>query len=315
MLRCVVVGPGDMTDMAVTLTGLCRPRSFRASLIGLSRRSVSPRVRDAWVLAEHGSVRGLASIRQRSGPRSWELSHLYADSESGQAVARLLESAAAGAGSYGGERVFLRVEADSPVIPTARLAGYFPSHRETVYRGTAGRRDSHIAIGRSLFDADSHLRSLRPDDDHALFRLYNAATPVKVRQLVGMTLDQWASSHERGPGRARESVLQIAHPSTRMYVEGDVNGWLRASARFGTGSLAVRLHPDYEVLTPEVVESGLRRLKGTRTVLAIVEEYAPRFATALERLGFETQRECVVLVKSVAQRVLERVPGGVRSES
>ena len=289
--RCAVVGPRGMTDLAVTLTGLCRPRSFRMSLVGL-------RARNAWALVEHGRVRGLASIRQRSGPRSWELSHLYVGSEPGQAVVRLLERAAAGAGAYGGERVFLRVEADSPIVPTARLAGYFPSHLETVYRGTAGRRDSI----HSLFDADSHLWKRLPEHDHALFRLYNAATPVKVRQLVGMTFDQWASSHERGPGKPRESALRV---------EGDVQGWLRTSARFGTGNLSVRLHPDYDALTPEVVEAGLRRLKETRTVFAVVEEYAPRFATALEGLGFEAQGECVVLVKSVAQRVLEQVPGKV----
>ena len=306
MVRCALVGARGMTDLAVTLTGLCRPRSFRMSLVGLYRPSAGLRARDAWALVERGQIRGLAAIRQRSGPHSWEISHLYTDSDSDSAVVVLLERAAAGAGSYGGERVFLRVEADSPIVPTARLAGYFPSHRETVYRRTAERRDSHIATDRSLFDADSHLRMRRPDDDHALFRLYNAATPVKVRQLVGMTLDQWASSHERGTGRARESVLQV---------EGEVNGWLRTSARFGAGNLAVRLHPDYDALTPEVVESGLRRLKGTRTVLAVVEEYAPRFGTALERLGFEAQGECVVLVKSVAQRVLERVPGGVTSGS
>ena len=171
-----------------------------------------------------------------------------------------------------------------------------PSHIETVYVGVAGNREpSH-----SLFDADSHLRDRRSDDNHALFRLYNAATPVKVRQLVGMTFDQWASSPEQAPGRPYEGVLQV---------EDDVQGWLRTSARSGKGSLAVRLRPDYDALMPEVVEAGLRRLHGTRTVFAIVEEYAPRLATALEGLGFEAQGEYVVLVKSVARRVLERLPG------
>lgn len=296
LVRCALVHQSEMPDLAVTLTSLCRPRSFRMSLIGLSRRSVSPRARDAWVCIGEGGVHGLASIRQRSGPRSWELSHLYTGSPSAKTVVGLLERASAGAGSHGAERVFLRVETDSPVLQAARLAGYFPSHVQTVYVGMAGNREpSH-----SLFDADSHLRDRRPDDRHALFRLYNAATPVKVRQLVGMTLDQWASSHESAPGRLSEGVLQV---------EGDAKGWLRTSARFGRGSLAVTLHPDYDALTPEVVEAGLRRLSGTRTVFAIVEEYAPRFATALEARGFEAQGEYVVLVKSVARRVLERVPG------
>ena len=296
MVRCAMVGSNGMTDWAVTITGFCQPRSFRASLIGLSRRCVIDRSAGAWVCVGEEGILGLASVRQRSGPKSWELSHLYADSSSDQAVVRLLERAAAGAGLRGAERVFLRVAADSPLIPSARKAGYFPSHLEIVYQGTVAISEpSH-----SLFDADSHLRPRRPDDDLALFRLYNAATPVKVRQLVGMTLDQWASSHERGPGRTQESALQV---------EDEVQGWLCTSTRSGRGSLSVRLHPNYDALTSEVVEAGLKRLKSVRAVYAIAEEYAPRLATSLDGFGFEALGEYVVLVNSVARRVMERVPG------
>ena len=287
-----------MTDFAVTVSSLCHPTSFRTSLIGLSRRNVMGRAHDAWVCVGDEGIHGLASVRQRSGPRSWEISRLYADPASDQIVVQLLERAAAGAGMHGAERVFLRVEAHSSVVQSARLAGYFPSHIETVYQGAVGS----VEPSHSLFDADSHLRPRRPEDDHALFRLYNAATPVKVRQLVGMTQDQWASSQERGPGRPRERVLQV---------EGEVQGWLYTSARLRNGSLFVRLHPDYDALTPEVVEASLRGLEGTRSVVAVVEEFAPRFATALEGFGFEARGEFVVLVKSIAQRVLERIPGAV----
>lgn len=296
LARCAVFGPNAMVDHAVTISGLCQPGSFRTSVIGLSRRGVMARPPAAWVGESEGGIVGLASVRQRSGPKSWELSHLYSDSSFDQALVRLLEKAAAGAGSYGAERVFLRVDTDSPVLQTARLAGYFPSHVETVYVGAAAQSEpSH-----SLFDADSHLRRRRPEDDLALFRLYNAATPVKVRQLVGMTFDQWSSSREPGPGRSQESVLQV---------EGEVQGWLCTSTRFGRASLSITLHPDYDALTPAVVEAGLRRLKSARTVYAVAEEYAPRLATSLEEFGFEPRGECVMLVKSIAQRVLERVPG------
>ena len=250
----------------------------------------------AWVCLSDGDIHGLACIRERSGPKSWELYHLYEDSSSDQVVVRILERATAGAAMRGAERVFLRVASDSPVIQAARLAGYFPSHVETVYVGAA----TQTGPSHSLFDADSHLRPRQPEDDHALFRLYNAATPVKVRQLVGMTFDQWSSSREQGTGRLRDSVL---------VVDGEVQGTLRISARFGRGSLAVTLHPNYDALTPEVVEAGLRRLKGVRTVYAVAPEFAPRLSTALEGFGFVPQGEYVMLVKSVAQRVLERVPG------
>ena len=51
--------------------------------------------------------------------------------------------------------------------------------------------------------------------------------------------------------------------------------------------------------------------EGTRNVIAVVEEFAPRLATALEGFGFEARGECIVLVKSIAQRVLESIPGAV----
>ena len=92
-------------------------------------------------------------------------------------------------------------------------------------------------------------------------------------------------------------------------VDGEVQGSLRTSTRFSRGSLSITLHPNYDALTPEVVEAGLKRLKNARTVYAVAEEYAPRLSTALEGFGFEPRGEYVILVKSVARRVLERVPG------
>lgn len=184
----------------------------------------------------------------------------------------------------------------SPAVTVARLAGFFPSHRETLYRGSPRAPE----YGRGLFDANSRLRPRAPQDDFALFRLYNATTPVSVRQLSGMTLDQWTASRERAPGRLRELVFDV---------EADLVGSVRTSApRLAAACIAVELHPDYIALTPDIVDYAVGQLSHGTDVICVVPEYAPHLSRALEDRGFEARTQLVVLVKSMARRVAERVP-------
>ena len=207
-------------------------------------------------------MRAVAAFRPRSGARSWEISHLYATPDSGDALTALLEQAAVLSAHGGAERVFLRVEADGDTIPTARRAGFFPCYRETLYRRTTSDPEPR----RGLFDADSHSTKRGPEHDYTLFRLYNETTPVKVRQLVGMTLDQWKDSRERSVGRRRERVVEV---------DGTVRSWLATSVRSGVGMIDVALHPDYAALAPDVVDFALRSLGNANSVVALVPDYVP----------------------------------------
>ena len=296
-VRCAAVGGGGLPNLAITVTGLCQPRSFRRSLLGLSRRRFSPRSRDnAWVLTDGAKVRGIASVRIRSGAKSWELSHLYVDLTDRVSVARLLEKAAAAAAStHGAERVFLRVDSGSLVIPVARLAGFFPCFGETLYRGV----DVSYSDGSLLFDAENRLRSRRPADDYNLFRLFNASTPVRVRQLTGMTFDQWRASLEPRPGRRSERVFEV---------DGEIKASLETTRRFNTANLSVMLHPDYAGLTEDIVEAGIRQVSRAGTVFALVEDHAPEVASALERRGLTPSGHFQMLVKSTARTFKEHIP-------
>lgn len=197
--------------------------------------------------------------------------------------------------------MFLRLVDGSPAITVARRAGFFPSHRETLYRGSPRASE----YGRGLLDANSRLRPRAPQDDYALFRLYNATTPVSVRQLSGMTLDQWAASRERAPGRLRELVFDV---------EADLIGSVRTSTpRLAAAAFAVELHPDYIALTPDIVDYAVRQLSRSIGVICVVPEYAPHLTRPLEDRGFEAQTQLVVLVKSMARRVAERAPAQART--
>ena len=229
----------------------------------------------------------MGAICPRSGKKSWEVSHLYAAPDSDGALMALLEQTSAASAYGGAERVFLRVEADSDIIPAARRAGFFPCFRETLYR----RQTSGLETGRGLFDADSHSVRRRPEHDHALFRIYNETTPLKARQLVGMTLEQWKDSREPAVGRPKERALEL---------DGAVRGWLGTSVRSGVGRIEIMLHPDYTALTSDLVDSGLRSLAEAMSVVAVVPEYVPILGGALEERGFRSEGEFATLVKSIA---------------
>ena len=199
------------------------------------------------------------------------------------------------ASAYGGaERVFLRVEADSDITTAARRAGFFPCCRETLYR-----RQSPASVSRrGLFDTDSHSTKRGPEHDHTLFRLYNETTPLKVRQLAGMTLDQWKDSRERPIGRRRERVVEV---------DGAVRGWLATSVKSGVGQVEMTLHPDYASLVPDIVDFALRSLVKARSVVSVVPEHTPLLGGALEERGFMPEAEFAVLVKSTARMAMQPV--------
>ncbi len=296
VVMCATMGRGDMTNLAFSLSELGRSQSFRVSLLALSRRHVWPRFRDsAWVWTDGRRTLGLASVRPRSGGASWELSHLFADADLDVSIQDLLEAATRASASHGAERVFLRVPAESDVLSAARRAGFFPGCRETLYSG----RPYPSRVGRGLLDVDSKLRTHRDEDDHDLFRIYNAATPVRVRQLVGMTLDQWRSSRERCPGRRWRRVFEI---------DGSVSGLLETTVNFGVGILDLSVHPDYVALTPDLVDAGLKSLSRAKTVFVMAPEYVPALGRALEDRGFRAAGDFAALVNSTARMVRERVP-------
>ena len=296
VLRCFVIGAGEMSSLALPLLEMGRSQSFRLPILRLSRRHLWPRYEDSvWVWTDGGRPLGIASVRPRSGDKSWELSHLFADANHETSIQDLLEAATRASASQGAERVFLRLSAESDTVPVARRAGFFPGFRETLYSG----RPDPSQIGHGLFDVDSRLRTRLDKDDHDLFRIYNAATPVRVRQLVGMTLVQWRASRERRPGRRQERVFEI---------DGSVRGLLETSLSFGTGILALSIHPDYTALTPDVVDAGLKILSRASTILVMAPEYAPAISDALEARGLRAVGEFATLVNTTAQMVRERLP-------
>ena len=303
-LRFAAARRGMSSNLALTLSELRGADPLAAAMAMMAARSLSPRSRKrAWTWTRGARIRAVCSARPRSGPQSWEVERLHADSVDEWAIVETLERTAASCAEGGAERVFLRTDADGDLPSIARAAGFFSRLRETLYAGAVPAD----AAPRGLLDAGARLRKRLPSDDYALFRLYSAATPVGIRQLAGMTFEQWSASRERAPGRLDERVLEMEG--------GALAGCVGTRRGFGSGSLDILIHPDYAALTDDMMEAALRALAGVRRAVALAPEHLPRVGEALERKGFAPEAELATLIKSSARTVgrLEaasaRIPG------
>lgn len=286
LVRYSLTRSGHSGNRAYTADNLSGERRPRLSLLDTARLSLSlqskGRCSVAWT--ESGRVAGVAVARPRSGPRAWEVAHLLLASDEDSGPTNLLNGLCQRVARKRGERVFIRLRRDDPLVDVVSRSGYLPCARELVFKG-GGRLTSGT---RSI-----SVREKSSADDYGLFRLYLASSPSETRLAVGSTFDQWASSRERTGGRAREFVFEK---------DGEVNGWLRTVQRFGIGQLTVVVHPDEETNIGALTDYGLDRLKGANAVHCVVPDYQELLQGLLLQRGYELVSEYVTLVKSMVVR-------------
>jgi hypothetical protein len=291
--------PGGLSgyDLAWSREALAAAKQ-RLSLLELANFSLAPASsHHALVMLEGLHLRALAVVRPRRGMRSWELLHLYSAPEALVRCGDLLERCSAYVAQQGGERLFLRLSHESPLMVVARRSGFFPGFAEEVYR-LSERVDSQTAT--------PHL-SLRPTsqaDLYALFRLYNACVPTSVRSAFGFTLDQWLDSQENPPGRLAEFVWER---------DDVVRGWLRAVRRAGTFTMDAMLHPREDTLASLVCEEAMRLVGTNDHPQWLVPGHQPALASALRQKGWTVTHNYRVLVKPLAKGVREMSMSPVRA--
>lgn len=236
------------------------------------------------VWTKGAQVIGIAAARPRSGPKSWEASHLFLKSDDESGAARLIEQLCAGVQRRRGERLFLRMERRDRMVDVATRIGFVIGAHEVLY---LGRRNT------TLTHSLNEVREKTPADDHDLFRLYNALTPSEVRFVTGMAFEQWASSRDLGRGPCREFVY---------LKEGQVRGWINVSQRFGFGRIIIATHPNDDVGLVALMDYGLSRLRGNR-VQCLADENNVLLSRLLEQRGYGAQTEYVTLVRQFAVNV------------
>jgi hypothetical protein len=233
------------------------------------------------------ALASLASARVRTGVRAWEVDLLHMK-EPTQAL-ELLEQIVTGVGSRGAERVFLRVACDSPIVDVARRVGFFPYYEEIHLTGSEWLPETDSSDRNDTGRFTSEDRS--EPDQQGLFQLYCAATPQRVREGTGVTIDQWCDSQEPARTHRSETVLKL---------DGKIVGWgLREPFGKTTAGRMIG-HPDHPETTAHLVRLSCQ------TQNWLVPDYQEHIVELLDRQGLQESGRYTMLIKTVAVPVRSR---------
>jgi hypothetical protein len=238
------------------------------------------------VYFQGGFIQGLVCIRACRGPSAWRVELLLLTQGKEQLCVDLLEKVGSAGDKVRAEHIFLRLDSNSPAVDMARQAGFTHYLTELLYRLDDVRQ---VAISaQSLV-----LRPKQSADEHSLFRLYSAATPLQVRSAEGMTLQEWSQSRDRDA--TKELVLEKG---------GEIAAWMR----LGLSGMAGR----FDILTElgadgqeQLVDYSLNALKGRRPIYCLVPEFQQQLKCILEERGFYQVTSYCCFSKQLAVRITE----------
>ena len=310
VLRCMLMNAPGGTNLATPAETVHRARTLRRA--SLWRDSLANRD-DRIVLTDWDGfkLRGLAAARALNGGGAWRIDRLHLagpDPTLPLAVEKvrwapaagldLLEAVAQAAGQRGAQRVFLRTPEGSPVADLAQRTGYFPCYRETHLRGWPERNYSGGRANDNGYGNTHQLSLLAPHEEYALFQLYCAATPQRVRDSIGLTFDQWRASRELGGAWTNHSYPQWA------LRDGDrIMGWVSLYPCGRVGAATVLVRPEHpEALAPLLMAA--HSAPGEQSWL--LADYQEPVATHLLRQGLREAGRYTMFVKTVAAPVISR---------
>ena len=301
----VILNQPKGSNLVWASRGCIGPKRTRSANAGFWKDVVTQRLdRVTRVWREGQNLAALASARSLNGPKAWEIDRLYlADWDEGvigdlgvaqagrpdkqdDMVYQLLDDLVQACLDKGAERVILRCPTGSAVIGAARRTGFFPYLNETLLEGHSDQ--GVIDSPESHPEAVGGVRERLPQDTHALFQLYSAATPQQVRAGMGFTLDHWRDC--QGPQSARQWVL--TH-------QDRICAWAAVWPRTGASEAEILVHPDRPEALPVLMDIVLAP---PGPLLWRVPEHQETVRRRLLLRGFQETAEFAVLVKTVAAR-------------
>lgn len=287
-LRRAATGQPRAANRACTLTALASEKPFGLTILSAALDEV------ALTLAADGKPLAIASARPRSAAKCWEITRLFAHSDVDALLPDLLEAAAAYAVKRGCERIVLRLHCEDPLVDIARRGGYFPRISQTLFR-----RKGALELKPPPQNPDGiAMRKRARADDYALFRLYNAATPLHIRTHIGMSIDQWLAWRERAGRSCAEFVCER---------DGGALGSVRWFRINGVWAIEVEAHPDYAANAAAMVDFGLARVGTNAPVMCLAAAHQEALANALTDRGFERRGEFISVIKAMPLSVRDSV--------
>ena len=245
----------------------------------------------AWVQSRGNRVIGFVAASKMSGPKSWQVASLFLRQDQETELPDLLESLTSSIAAMGGERVFLRLRRDDPVVDDAQRSGFFHCVDEVLYARSP--RAGIPSLGSPPQRGAPHIRAKSPGDDFYLFRIHNAATPAEVRRVVGMTFSQWTESLEPAHRRSDDFVFDQ---------DGTLTGSTRITVRSGICTFSVIANPDNPDCIEHLLDFIMDRELKTEALYCLVPQYQGGLRLALVDRGFKAVSEYVTVVKSLAIR-------------
>lgn len=290
IVRLARSGSGPTSNRAHTLSNLRAETRPGLSMSDILRTTVALQTRESRSLTatDGGRVSAVASTRPRTGPEAHEVAHLLSG-DVDPAHVDLLRELCRDVASAGGQKIFLRLDADDDLAGDAGRCGFVRYQYEALYVGTRRVRGHADRLT---------LRKRRPADDHGIFRLYCASIPARVRAMVGLTLSLWAGSRERRVRRKRELVCET---------DGEITAWICVSGGSGAARVETMVHPSLQEYTGGVLEAGLERVRPGRTVYALVPEHQVLLGRLLEQNGYRRVRELTAMARSMVVPVAEEI--------
>ena len=293
-----LAGRAPYANEAVTLEhGAASVRS-RPGWTRLLRNSIQPGGREVWISRDGLSLRGLAAVRPRGGASAWEIDVLVLGVHSEALTLDLLERCVATAGARGAHRLFLRLAAGNPALPSARRQGFAAAGSETLLvRGAESDADAPSDLASAAAGAAAWRRRTRADD-HDLFRLFGDTAPQDTRWQVALTPQEWRAAQD-----------PLGRGGQEWVCAGD-GGAALLRVRRGEGRIRATLLSDDRREPADAAVALLRRLgrtgargggpRGTTEVL--LPGHLPVVADAFRDHGYHDAAHFDLSVRPIAQR-------------
>jgi hypothetical protein len=246
----------------------------------------------SWAYITRDGVRSVALARARVGGIAWDVEELHLAAGDWLAGVELLDYMAVGASGSGVRRVFLATSPEADVVRIAKQAGFVNYASETLYATRLSAPPSAPAL--------EPPRPRLHRDLHALFQLYNAAVPCRVRSAEALTLDEWSVLNSAGgwPSNLSRSRQELVWER-----DGAIIAWLRTSRAGRNRRLELLVHPSYLEKTEQMVRYTLSRLRPQLPIYFPARHYQPELASALEAIGFQRAVDCLVFARELTVRV------------
>ncbi|MCL5958845.1 MAG: hypothetical protein M1358_05915 [Chloroflexi bacterium] len=218
-----------------------------SSMKGFLSRSlgIDPRCQ-SWVKIQNGHIQGLVSVKARLGTDIWDIEHIVAlPEETELTFETLLRHVSIAASEEGVQKIFLRSVLEDPITTAAKQAGFFQYAVERIHYLPSFHSTSPSLV----------LRPRRGSDHHAIFQLYCSVVPHVVRQVEGITLQEWRWTEGWGLNRVG---WKMTLPRRRLdfVLDGDdeLSAWLQVRTRSRSITLLARHETEQEL--PQMVRSS-----------------------------------------------------------